>query len=92
MLNKERFGVWPGCLLSTGLMALLLYLEAQAAHPPVVHKIVQFGIVVLCYYLAYKWVQAHPHVFLGRYRQDTGLQEKHPEHGTGQSQSDQDLD
>ena len=64
MPDKGRFDVWPGCLLSTGLMALPLYREARASHPPVVYKVVKNGIVVLCYCLAYKWIQAHPHVFL----------------------------
>jgi hypothetical protein len=92
MPNKERFGVWSGCLMLLGFMVLLLYLEAQAAHPPVVHEIVQLGIVVLYYYLTYRWVQTHLHVFLNSYRQDTEQQEKRPERGTGQSQSDRNRD
>lgn len=92
MPDKGRFGVWPGCLLSTGLMALLLYLEAQTSHPPVVHKVVQIGIVVLCYGIAYKWVRAHPHVFLDHYYRDTLLHGRRAGPGEGNSQSDHDLD
>ena len=92
MFDEGRLGAWPGCLLSSGLMTLLLYLEAQASHPLVVHRIVQLGIVVLCYGIAYRCGQAHPHVFLDGYHLNTQLPGNRNGLGEGNSWSDHDLD
>jgi hypothetical protein len=67
---KGRFWEWWGSLLPVGLMMALLYLEAQASYPVLVHKAVQMGIAVLCLGLLHWWARTHPHLFVGEYRRE----------------------
>ena len=67
---EGRFWEWWGSLLPVGLMAVLLYLEAQAPHPALVRKAVQMGIAVSCLGLLHRWARTHPHLFLSEHRRE----------------------
>jgi len=76
---EEEFWEWWRSLLPVGLMAVLLYLEAQAPHPALVRKAVQMGITVLCLGLLHRWARTHPHLLLGEHHREARQPEERRE-------------